>query len=263
MAVFAAMLGGMEKVAMDMVEEMSLRVNEATLSQRPELANFQESYAAITPHVLIRFGRWEAITKLAFPVNKQLMATTYATLRYARALAFAALGDTAKAEEEAAHFEAARAAPELEGRILHNNTVADTLALNAAMLKGEIEYRKGGYDAAFESLRRAVQLDDALKYDEPWGQMQPVRHALGALLFEQGHLAEAESVYRADLTRHPKNPWSLLGLHGCLQGKSPPATDLAVVRQMLDAAQQLADFDMRASCACALEDSKKRKATEQ
>ena len=29
--------------------------------------------------------------------------------------------------------------------------------------------------------------------------MQPVRHALGALLLEQGRVAEAEAVYREDL----------------------------------------------------------------
>ena len=48
-------------------------------------------------------------------------------------------------------------------------------------------------------LRRAIELDDALPYDEPWGWMQPTRHAYGALLFEQGHVAQAPAVYTADL----------------------------------------------------------------
>lgn len=38
---------------------------------------------------------------------------------------------------------------------------------------------------AFDNLRRAVDLCDQLNYDEPWGWMQPPRHALGALLLEQ------------------------------------------------------------------------------
>jgi len=38
--------------------------------------------------------------------------------------------------------------------------------------------------AAFAHLRRSVELSDALPYDEPWGWMQPTRHALGALLLE-------------------------------------------------------------------------------
>ncbi len=64
---------------------------------------------------------------------------------------------------------------------------------------GEIDYRRGEYDTAFAHLRAAVALEDALPYDEPWGWMQPVRHALGALLLEQGRVAEAEAVYREDL----------------------------------------------------------------
>ena len=41
--------------------------------------------------------------------------------------------------------------------------------------------------------REAVRLDDTLPYDEPWGWMQPTRHALGALLLEQGRVVEAEA----------------------------------------------------------------------
>ena len=89
------------------------------------------------------------------------------------------------------------------------------------------------------------------RYDEPWGQMQPVRHALGALLLEQGRVAEAEEIYRQDLApgRHPKNPWSLHGLVKCLKSSKSP--ELANYRAMLQTAQELADFNMKASCACA------------
>ena len=68
-----------------------------------------------------------------------------------------------------------------------------------ALLDGEILYRERAYDAAFARLREAVALDEELNYDEPWGWMQPSRHALGALLLEQGLAEEAEAVYRADL----------------------------------------------------------------
>ena len=74
----------------------------------------------------------------------------------------------------------------------------------------------------------AIRLDDALNYDEPWGWMQPVRHSLGALLLEQRKDAEAESVYREDLRRHPNNVWALHGLAESLdkQGKSAEAREL-------------------------------------
>ena len=76
------------------------------------------------------------------------------------------------------------------------------------MLDGELEYRRGRFDAAFEHLRRAIALDDALPYDEPWGWMQPTRHAYGALLLEQGRVEEAETVYAEDLGYDPSIPRS-------------------------------------------------------
>ena len=94
------------------------------------------------------------------------------------------------------------------------------------MLEGEIAYRRGEHDAAFAHLRAAALLEDDLPYDEPWGWMQPVRHALGALLLEQGRTAEAEAVYREDLGLggalpraqiHPENVWALRGILSCLE----------------------------------------------
>ena len=62
-------------------------------------------------------------------------------------------------------------------------------------------------------MREAVRLDATLEYEEPWSWMQPPRHALGALLLEQGQVAEAAEVYSADLAAHPGgNCWSLSGL---------------------------------------------------
>ena len=58
------------------------------------------------------------------------------------------------------------------------------------------------------------------------GWMQPVMHALGALLLEQGHLIEMEAIFRADLgldstlvhaCQHPDNLCSLHGLVECLE----------------------------------------------
>ena len=75
-------------------------------------------------------------------------------------------------------------------------------------------------------LREAVRRDDNLSYTEPWAWMHPPRHALAALLLEQGHVAEAEEVYRDDLglsgrvqrcTQHPDNVWALHGLVECLE----------------------------------------------
>jgi tetratricopeptide (TPR) repeat protein len=208
-------------------------------------------------HVLIRFGRWIDAIGTEMPKDQKLFCTTTAVIHYAKAVALAAMGSVAKAEEEAKRFEdaAARVPP---SRYLFNNTCLDILAIANEMMQGEIAYRKGEYDKAFAHLRRSVELDDNLPYDEPWGWMQPTRHALGALLLEQGRVEEAEAVYRADLgldqtlaraCQHPDNVWSLHGFHECLTrlGKTAEAI---MVKQRLDLAVARADVPVKSSCFC-------------
>ena len=145
-----------------------------------------------------------------------------------------------------------------ESRKIFNNTCRHILAIAGAMLRGEIEYRKGNHETAFERLRYAVVLSDRLPYDEPWGWMQPVRHALGALLLEQGSVEEAAQVYRADLglddslsrpLRHPNNVWGLHGYVECLHRLGAHA-EAAAMQPQLDRALALADVKIGASCFC-------------
>jgi tetratricopeptide (TPR) repeat protein len=133
------------------------------------------------------------------------------------------------------------------------------LAVAEEMLEGEIAYRRGEHNAAFTHLRAAIALEDALPYDEPWGWMQPVRHALGALLLEQGQAAEAEAIYREDLGLggilpraqiHPDNLWALLGLMDCLQRRGE-VVEAALIRQRVDFAAARADQPVSVSCFCA------------
>ena len=136
--------------------------------------------------------------------------------------------------------------------------IVNLLGVAEAMLNGELEYRKGNHDAAFAHLRRSVELSDGLPYDEPWGWMQPTRHALGALLLEQGRIEEAEAVYRSDLgldgklsraCQHPDNLWSLHGLHECLVRRGEKV-ETALIKQRLDLAQARAEIPIKASCFC-------------
>jgi tetratricopeptide (TPR) repeat protein len=217
MAVYSGILGAMEKKSMELATKLSGIVNEEMFLEYPYLTAYLESYSALEIHTMIRFGRWKELLDIRPPKDKKLMLYRAASVKFARSLALAALGDTAEARKEADRFDSIRKDPHAEERILHNNSVAMLLEVDAAMLRGEILYREGKYDQAFVMLRTAVKLQDDLNYDEPWGKMQPIRHALGGLLFEQGHVGEAEMVFRRDLIFHPKNPWALVGLLGCLK----------------------------------------------
>jgi len=179
---------------------------------------------------------------------------------YAKAVACAATGNLAAAEAEARAFDAALAKVP-PSRYVFNNTCLDILAVAAEMMKGEIAYRKGHFDNAFAHLRKSVELDDNLPYDEPWGWMQPTRHALGALLLEQGCVEEAETIYRADLgldgilpraCQHPENVWSLHGFYECLVrlGKH---TEAGIIKQRLEIATAWADVPIKSSCFCRMQ----------
>lgn len=193
------------------------------------------------------------------PKDKQLHCVTTAMLHYGKGVAFAATGDIAKAQTERhALNEAIQQIP--ESRICGDfpNKSNVVLLVGLAMLDGELEYRKGNYELAFEHLETAIERDDALTYAEPWPWMQPTRHAYAALLMEQGRVEDAAVAYRADLgfddilpraRQHPNNVWALHGYHECLVqlGRNDEA---GIVGQQLGIAQAVADVAVKASCYC-------------
>lgn len=257
--IYGAMFLGQIEPALRAVRGAAETVPEEMLRmESPPMADYFEAYLGFEPHVLVRFGRWREATELDLPEDTELYCTLAAHVHYARGVGHAALGEVEQALAEETLYHAAMARVP-ESRRVHNNKVVDLLAIGAEMLRGEILYREGRHDEAFAALRRSVELDDNLPYDEPWGWMQPTRHALGALLLEQGRIDEAEGVFREDLglggqlsraTVHPDNVWALKGLHDCLKARAE-TVEIAQVRQRLDLAQARADKAVAASCFCA------------
>lgn len=259
--IYGAMFLGQSEVALKTAAELEASIPEDLLRvPSPPMADWLEAFLGMRFHALIRFGRWHDILALPMPADPELYCVTTAMLHYARGVALSSTHRVPEAETERRLFdEAVARVPET--RMLFNNTCADILAIASAMLDGELEYRKGNHDAAFATLERSIELDDNLPYDEPWGWMQPTRHAYGALLLEQGRVEEAEAVYRADLgldgtlpraLQHPNNVWSLHGLHECLTrlGRTGEAQ---VVAGQLRLAAALADVPVEASCFCRLD----------
>jgi tetratricopeptide (TPR) repeat protein len=257
---YGAMFLGQFAPALAAATEMAANLTEDLLTiEVPPMADWLESFVPMKMHVLIRFGKWREIIAERLPANQSLYCVTTAMIHYAKAVALAASGDVTGAEAEAKRFEAA-VAKVPPTRYLFNNTCLDILAIASEMMKGEIAYRKRRHMQAFAHLRRSVELDDNLPYDEPWGWMQPTRHALGALLLEQGKVAEAEAVYRADLgldatlrraCQHPNNVWSLHGFHECLM-KLGKKSEAVIIKKALDIAVARADVPVKASCFCRL-----------
>ena len=242
--------------AADKVRSLVTR-NVVSIPDRPKLTQTVEGYHAMKSHVLVRFGRWQEIVDEPMADEPELYVLTTAMQHYAKGVAHATLRDFAKAElhRELFHRHLARIPP--ERRFLSNPT-RDSLAIGAALLDGELAYHRGHHDQVYAHLRHAVELDDNLSYSEPWAWMHPPRHALAALLLDQGHRDEAEQVYRDDLglsgkvqrcAQHPNNVWALHGLVECLKlrGKTE---ELLALQARLAAALAKADVPISSSCLC-------------
>ncbi|KJR82059.1 tetratricopeptide repeat domain protein [Sporothrix schenckii 1099-18] len=257
---YGAIISGQSQAAIDAATTIQTLITPALLSiKSPPMADWVESIAGAMAHALIRFGRWEAVLQWPLPADQDLFASTTAMVYYARGIAYAVTGRIAEAEEAQTKFEAARlrvpptrlnALPVLE---------KDVLLVAQAMLAGELAYRKGRVEDAFQHLRAAVAAEDQLPYSDPPSWMQPARHALGALLLEQGRTDEAEQVYRDDLgfgnlprrKARINNVWALHGLCECLE-KNGKTEQLAMLRIQRDTALALADIPLHASCYCRL-----------
>ncbi|MGI9395261.1 MAG: hypothetical protein ACR2OY_11490 [Boseongicola sp.] len=259
--IYASLFLGQFRSAIEAAEELIATTPEELLRiENPAMADWLEPYIGMKAHVFIRFGKWQDIIDEPLPHDSDLYRMTIAVWHYAKTVAYAALENIPAAVAESALFyEAVSRVPAT--RYVFNNTCADILKIAEQMMLGEIEYRKANYDVAFDHLRSAVYLDDNLKYDEPWGWMQPARHALGALLLEQGHIAQAKQVYLDDLglsdtlvstSQHKDNMWSLHGLVECLE-REGDTEQAKFMRDRLNLAKARADVPINASCACRLQ----------
>lgn len=259
--IYGAIISGRLEEALSGVDRLREIITPELLTIRsPPVADWAESFLGVIAHVLIRFGRWDDILELQIPHDEELFCSTTAMIYYARGIALAVLNRVDDAKAEQVRFEAARRrVPESRLNSLPVREI-DVLEVASAMLQGEIEYRQGNFEDAFAHLRQATVLEDNLHYSDPPPWMQPSRHALGALLLEQGHLREAQRVYEEDLGMSESLPrrkarlnnvWSLHGLYESLvrQGIQDKAQYIHVQR---DIALASADVTITTSCFCRL-----------
>jgi tetratricopeptide (TPR) repeat protein len=224
---------------------------------RPRFSTSLEGYYSMAVHVMVRFGRWQEIVDAPLPDDPELYLVSTAMHHYAKGVAYASLKRFEDAEQERRMFhDSLRRIP--PQRKVFNNSAQSILAVGEKMLDGELEYHKGNHELGYAHLRQAVDRDDNLEYIEPWAWMHPPRHALAALLAEQGHYDEAEDICRDDLglsgriqrcAQHPDNVWALHGLVECLRRRGA-VEELAVAQGRLAAAMALADVAIKSACMC-------------
>lgn len=235
----ALSMEGQSAAALKAASRFGELVPEAMILEMPMI----EGFAPTEMFALVRFGKWDDV--LAKPAPPAELPYALGMSHYARGVALAALHKFEEAKQEQAALE--KIQQEMpEDRLLMRHSAKKLLALAGHLVQARIALEQQQFDAAVAEYRAAVELQDALAYDEPPAWHYPVRHSLGAALLAAGQAAEAERVYREDLHDYPHNGWSLFGLAGSLDVQGRPA-DAAAAREQFKRAWKHADVELQST----------------
>jgi len=200
---FSHAFAGRHADAMRLANEVG--ANAAAIAK--EMADI-DPMAATPLLIMLRNARWMDVVRAPDPGAGPMSTALW---RFARAVAFAQLGNIVGAEREQKTFEVSRGAFG-ESSMMFQNAPKRLAEVASHVLAGRIAAARGDLDAAIAAYRAAVEIEDQLNYNEPADWFYPVRESLGAALLRAGRKEEAANVFREDLRVNPKNPRSLFGL---------------------------------------------------
>jgi tetratricopeptide (TPR) repeat protein len=181
----------------------------------------------------LRFAKWDAI--LARPEPASELKISHMMWRYSRAMAYAARKDAAKANEEQVFFAKESAALPPDAGFAEMNRAGEVLSVANEVLAARLDAANGRAESAIAHWQKAAEAQDKLSYDEPPDWYYPVRESLGAALLSRGRAKDAETVFREDLRRNPRNPRSLFGLQESQAAQHADSDAAWVERQFRDA----------------------------
>lgn len=227
--------------------EAAWRVSDkADRRHLPDNISVQHFYS-IPYYVMVHMGRWDDI--LALPKPAASLKYPTAVWHYARGMAFAAHADWKQAAAEQAALQSIAADESLRSQLIWDlNSAADLVQIGYKILSAEILAGQQQFDQSIALLRQAVDIEDQLTYQEPPDWFFSVRHSLGHVLNKAGRFAEAEQVYRQDLTTYPENGWALMGLYNSLAGQNK-TEEARLVKKRFDIAWLYADIKISSSRA--------------
>lgn len=235
----AASMAGRSAEAIKAARQLATIVPDDAIKQVPPLEVFKPTAL----YALVRFGKWDEILKEPEPAKE--FVYTRGVWHYARGLAFTAKGDLNKADH--ALGEVRMLSVEVpDTQMVGLNSASTLLQIAGHVLGGELAAHRGRIDDAVSQLRKGIELEDGLTYEEPPGWHAPVRQSLGAVLLAAGMAQDAEAVYLEDLARHADNGWSLFGLAQALQAQDRDK-DAATIKKQFKRAWAKADVTLTAS----------------
>jgi tetratricopeptide (TPR) repeat protein len=208
-----------------------------------ENVSYVEGYMVNTMLVPVRFAKWDDVLAIPAPDVKLKGLTFF--WHYARGCAFAAKKQTQQAEAERDAMEQVyKDLPPGKAFGMMPNEWSTMHDMAAGALIARIAVARGDFAAAVEKWRSAISVEDHMVYHEPPDWYYPMRESLGATFLRAGQAAEAEKVFREDLTRNPRSPRSLFGLWKALEAEQKPV-DADWARRSLEAAWKGAANQLR------------------
>jgi len=199
-----------------------------------------EGFLTVTPLIRLRFNRWDEILKTPEPDPK--LFGINAIWHFTRGMAYASNAEVAKAEgERDAFLTWVKKIP--AGAPFGLNPATKIMSIAENVLHARIASAKGDDKTTIELLRKAVEAEDSLAYDEPPTWFSPVREMLGGALMKEANFPAAEQVFRDDLARNRRSGRSLFGLLESLKAQKKDFA-AAMVQREFESAWKNADVKL-------------------
>ena len=213
------------------------RISAAVKMMSASMPEMADIFGSLITMAEVRLLRWDEVLAAGQP---QMIPPSVALWHHARALAYIAKNDPGAAQRERDEFEKARKTVD-PNFPWDTNKVGDVLELASVVLAARLE---PSHRNAVPLWKKAVDLQDALAYDEPPAWYYPIRESLGAALLLSGDAPAAETAFREGLQRSPHNGRMLFGLLESLKAQRK-ADAVRWVQKEFDAAWKGADIELR------------------
>ena len=170
-----------------------------------------QHYYTIPYYVSVKFKMWDEILEM----KKDTYDLNYikAVRHYAEGMAHLGKGSITDAKNSLNAIEKLSDDESLkEVTIWEINSVYNLVQIAVNVLKAEILAHEKDYKTSIVLLKEAVNMEDALNYNEPPDWFFSIRHHLGRVLLLNSQKRVAVEVYQEDLKKFPKNGWAYYGL---------------------------------------------------
>jgi tetratricopeptide (TPR) repeat protein len=203
----ASTMEGRSKLSIDSALKVSKYVRVEQIKQIP----FLEFFHTIPLLSYVRFAKWNEIFSYEKPIEE--FKFSLGLYHYARAIAFASIGNVEQAKIEQQKILPLKDTPEIKVIIKAGQPSDKLLEIANHLAMGQIELANSNLDASIMHFKMAVETQDALPYREPEFWYYPTRQSLGHVLLANKDFKEAIVVFKKDLEDYPRNGWSYFGLH--------------------------------------------------